>query len=193
MSHDAPFCYDFPRPAVAVDIVLLHWQSDLSIVLIQRKNPPFANTWALPGGFMEPTETATAAARRELQEETTLSVEKLTLCGEFSQPDRDPRTRVLSLVFTAFLTELKPVVGQDDAQTAAWFPLSALPPLAFDHGKIINSALGFWQQQLALATGTNLTLPPTIKSASLGLFPQSWPLQNFQQLANYFHSYTTPS
>ncbi len=196
MSHSSPFCYDFPRPAVAVDIVLLHWQTDLSILLIQRKNPPFANTWALPGGFVEPEETAATAAWRELQEETTLSVEKLTLFGEFSQPNRDPRTRVLSLVFTALLGDLPPVAGQDDAQAAAWLKVSALPPLAFDHGEMIKSAVRFWQQQLVLAAPTAFAIVPpsmpalTAKPPSLGLFPQTWPLQKLQQLANYFHSYS---
>jgi 8-oxo-dGTP diphosphatase len=177
MSSKA-FCYDYPRPALTVDIALWHWQKSLSVLLIQRKNPPFANTWALPGGFVDANETASAAAQRELHEETGLAAPSLHLCGAFSEPNRDPRSRTVSLVFTAFINEAGKPRGQDDAQAAAWFPVATLPPLAFDHEEIIVSSLAFWRLMLA-------ALP-----ASVGLFPQTWPLKKLQQLANYFHSYS---
>ncbi len=102
--------------------------------MIERKNPPFG--WALPGGFVDYGETLEAAARREAFEETGLQV---TLAGQlhtYSDPARDPRHHTVSTVFIASATgEPK---GGDDAKRAAIFTREKLPPLAFDHGKILD-------------------------------------------------------
>lgn len=89
-------------------------------------------------------ETAEDAARRELQEETGLHVDAIHQIGAFSKVDRDPRERVVSIAFYTTLEEPLPVSGGDDAACAEWFPLSQLPPLAFDHAEILKKALDLW-------------------------------------------------
>jgi 8-oxo-dGTP diphosphatase len=104
------------------------------IVLVRRKHPPPG--WALPGGFIEAGETAAAAARRELREETGLEVELTELFHVYSDPARDPRGPTLAVVYLGRARGSP--VGGDDAAQAAVFPLDALPaPLAFDHARIL--------------------------------------------------------
>lgn len=137
------YCYDYPRPSVTVDIVLL---TDAfprpEVLLIQRKNPPFQGTWALPGGFIEMDETLEATARRELYEETGVSDVHLRQVATFGHPDRDPRGRVITVVYVGIVkkTEQNAIAGSDAAEVA-WFSTDNLPPLAFDHGEIIQKAL----------------------------------------------------
>ncbi len=104
------------------------------IVLVRRKHPPPG--WALPGGFVEVGETAAAAARRELREETGLEAEALELFHVYSDPARDPRGPTLSVVFVGLARGVP--VGADDAAEAAVFAVDDLPtPLAFDHALIL--------------------------------------------------------
>jgi 8-oxo-dGTP diphosphatase len=107
---------------------------DGRIVLVRRKNPPPG--WALPGGFVEAGESAAAAARRELQEETGLDVDLSELFHVYADPARDPRGPTLSVVFIGRASGTP--VGADDAAEARAFSLDALPaPLAFDHALIL--------------------------------------------------------
>jgi 8-oxo-dGTP diphosphatase len=146
-----PYCYEYPRPAVAVDLVvtrLLAGQSGKirELLLIQRGQDPFAGCWALPGGFLEMEETLEAAAARELREETGVRVRRLVPLGAFSEVDRDPRGRVISF---AYWSEVARTTGQragDDASAAAWFPVAKLPKLAFDHSRIIAAAGRVWSR-----------------------------------------------
>lgn len=147
-----PDFHEYPRPSLSVDLVVLYQpapadptgpSATTEILLIQRKNPPFAQFWALPGGFMEIDETLEQAAVRELGEETGVSVPKLRQIHTFSAVDRDPRGRVVSVCFLAELEEKVPPQAGDDAQQAHWFPLDQLPEMAFDHLSIIEHALGF--------------------------------------------------
>lgn len=104
------------------------------IVLVRRRHPPPG--WALPGGFIEAGESAAAAARRELREETGLDVELTELFHVYSDPARDPRGPTLAVVYLG-RARGRPV-GGDDAAHAEVFPLDALPaPLAFDHARIL--------------------------------------------------------
>lgn len=123
-------------PGLAVDAVILE---DERIVLVKRKNPPFQDRWALPGGFVEYGETVEEAVRREVQEETGLDVKIEKLVGVYSDPGRDPRGHTVSVVFLC-----RPVSGLMDAGSDAdevrRFPLSKLPELAFDHRKIIEDS-----------------------------------------------------
>ncbi|MEU1078618.1 NUDIX hydrolase [Streptomyces sp. NPDC005878] len=114
------------------------------ILLIERDWPPFEGAWALPGGHVDPGETSRAAAARELGEETGLQVEpgNLRQVGVFDQPDRDPRGRYVTVAYVAVVRAGTLAVAGDDARTAKWFPLDALPPLAFDHADIVDVALG---------------------------------------------------
>ena len=135
------FCYDYPRPAVTVDLVV--FSSDtLDVLLIQRKHPPFEGHWALPGGFIEMEETLETSARRELAEETGVTDVALTEVGAFGAPSRDPRGRVITIAYAAVVEKSTlNVKAGSDASEAAWFPNTELPELAFDHTEIIQKAL----------------------------------------------------
>ena len=138
-----PYCYEYPRPAVTVDLVAFAMLGDaLSILLIRRKKDPFAGRWALPGGFLNLDESAAVAARRELKEETGLDLTgPVEPIGFFDKPGRDPRGRTISLAFAATVRGPVPAVsGGDDADQAAWFKLAELRPLAFDHDEILDAA-----------------------------------------------------
>lgn len=132
------FTYDFPRASLTVDSILICGKTDPSILLIKRKNEPYKNSWAFPGGFLDMDETLLTAAHRELKEETGITCDKLTQLNIYDSIDRDPRGRTISVAFYAFVEEELKAVAQDDASDAQWFKLSNLPGLAFDHAQIIS-------------------------------------------------------
>jgi 8-oxo-dGTP diphosphatase len=111
------------------------------VLLVRRANEPYKGCWALPGGFMEMDETIEQCAVRELKEETGLAVApaEAALVGVFSAPGRDPRGRTVTVAYRVDVDEAAPVAG-DDAAEVRWWPLAALPPLAFDHAEIIAKA-----------------------------------------------------
>ena len=132
------FNYDYPRPAVTVDIIVIYKDKQPKILLIQRKHAPFKGTWALPGGFLDMDEDLQTAALRELKEETHIENISLKQFKAYGAVNRDPRGRTVSVVFYAFVeNELKALAG-DDASEAKWFRLSELPKLAFDHKQILD-------------------------------------------------------
>lgn len=141
---EAPYCYRYPRPALTADCVLFKPADDGSgwtTLLVRRAHAPYKDCWAFPGGFMEMDETIEACAARELQEETGLTGLPLQMFGVFSTPERDPRGRVVSIAFYAFVPSgLPEAVAGDDAADARWFSLAALPPLAFDHDEMLRRA-----------------------------------------------------
>ena len=135
------YTYDYPRPAVTADSVVFCNDSDgLSVLLIERANEPFKGCWAFPGGFMEMEEDAEDCAKRELKEETGLEIRTMRQLGAFTDVDRDPRGRMVSIAYYAVI-EKSEVKGADDAIQARWFPIDSIPPLAFDHDKILRMAL----------------------------------------------------
>jgi 8-oxo-dGTP diphosphatase len=138
------FTYDFPRPSVTVDIVVVTKETRPRVLLICRKKPPHQGTWALPGGFIEMEETLEASARRELAEETGVRTGKLVQLATFGDPGRDPRGRTISVVYLARVnaSQVKPRAG-DDAAEVGWFSLNRLPPLAFDHRDILARARAY--------------------------------------------------
>lgn len=142
------FCYDYPRPSVTVDIVVLTKEPRPRVLLIQRKQPPFEGAWALPGGFIDMDETLEASARRELEEETGIKVGKLAQLAVFGDPGRDPRGRTISVVYLTRVTlnQVKPIAA-DDAVAAAWFPLTQPPKLAFDHRDILKLARTYLRRE----------------------------------------------
>ncbi len=133
-------------PLLAVDAVILFQDG---IVLIKRDRPPFAGSYALPGGFVEVGETVEAAAVREAREETGLAIDLLGLVGIYSNPARDPRGHVVSAAFLA--RGRGELMAGSDARSAQVFPLQSLPPLAFDHDKIISDALSLAKSQSAVS------------------------------------------
>jgi 8-oxo-dGTP diphosphatase len=135
------YTYDYPRPAVTVDMVIVTREKTPRVLLIRRKHPPFVGKWAIPGGFVEMEETLEAAAQRELFEETTLRALKLEQLHTFGDPGRDPRGRVISVAYLALVDprKLKPRAA-DDAAEVAWHDLMHPPTLAFDHSEILALA-----------------------------------------------------
>lgn len=138
-----PFTYEFPRPALTVDCTVFGFDgAGLQVLLIRRGIEPFRGTWALPGGFVRMEEDLEDAARRELEEETSLREVFLEQLQTFGTPGRDPRGRVVSVAFYALVRpDQHPAKGDTDASEAAWFPAEDLPPLAFDHAEILACAL----------------------------------------------------
>ena len=122
------YTYAYPRPAVTTDCVIFGYdvKDGLSVLLVERGLEPYKGCWAFPGGFLKMEETADACARRELEEETSLSLgeesDLLAQLGCFSGVDRDPRGRVITIAYYA-LVRKEEVRGGDDARTARWFPI----------------------------------------------------------------------
>ncbi|MFL1904061.1 NUDIX hydrolase [Streptomyces tauricus] len=130
--------------AVTVDLAVFTVRAGaLHVLLIERGQEPYAGCRALPGGFVLPEESAETAARRELAEETGLSdVSGLHLeqLRTYSEPDRDPRMRVVSVAYAALLPDAPEPRGGGDAAGAHWLPYDGLGPLAFDHDRILADA-----------------------------------------------------
>jgi 8-oxo-dGTP diphosphatase len=138
------YTYEYPRPAVTVDCIIfgLDSGSQLKVLLVQRAQDPFQGHWALPGGFVEMDEDLETAALRELEEETGVRDVFIEQLFTFGAPGRDPRGRVISVSYYALVNLAEhPVNAGSDAHGADWFPLDALPPLAFDHERILTVAI----------------------------------------------------
>ncbi|HEY89533.1 MAG TPA: NUDIX hydrolase [Thermoflexia bacterium] len=132
------YSYRYPRPGVTADVILLHSSPEgEKVLLIRRRDPPYAGRWALPGGFVEKGETLATAARRELYEETGLGAGTLRQFAAFGEPGRDPRGWTISVVFWGEVKDTPRLQAGDDAAAARWWPWDELPPLAFDHRKIL--------------------------------------------------------
>lgn len=138
------YTYDYPRPAVTVDIIIFTLrESKLQVLLVQRAQPPYKNAWALPGGFVQLDESLEEAAARELDEETGVQEAYLEQLYTYGEPDRDPRGRVITIAYYALLPRDAPIrqEGGSDARKARLIPINELPELAFDHAEIIQYAI----------------------------------------------------
>ena len=140
------YTYKYPRPAVTADCIVITKEAEPKVLLIQRGDEPFKGCWAFPGGFMNMDETTEQCAIRELEEETGLVVTTIHQIGAYSKVDRDPRDRTVTVAYLAIVDSTVEVSGQDDAANAEWWPLSALPKLAFDHDEIIQDAINVFQK-----------------------------------------------
>ena len=131
------YIYEYPRPMLTADCMVTNSRGE--VLLVRRGNEPFKGCWALPGGFMEMEETIEHCAVRELEEETHLKVNEkdIRLIGIYSAPDRDPRGRTVTAAFAIRIGDETAMAG-DDAAEVRWWPLNALPPLAFDHAQIVS-------------------------------------------------------
>lgn len=135
------YCYKYPHPSVTTDCVIFGFDGDsLQILLIERGIEPFKGRWAFPGGFLNPDETAEEGAERELREETGLTGAFIKQFHTYTDPNRDPRERVITIAFYA-LVRIQEVKGGDDAAKAKWFPINEIPQLAFDHDRILRDAM----------------------------------------------------
>lgn len=140
------YTYKYPRPAVTADCIVITKEENAKVLLIQRGDEPYKGTWAFPGGFMNMDETTEQCAIRELEEETGLKVKDVHQIGAYSKVDRDPRGRTITVAYLAIIDKPISVVGQDDAAKAEWWPISALPQLAFDHHEIMADAIGLYNR-----------------------------------------------
>lgn len=139
------YTYKYPRPAVTADCVVITREAEPRVLLIKRGGEPFKDCWAIPGGFMEMNETTEQCAVRELKEETSIVISDLHQIGVYSKVDRDPRGRTISVAYLAITDKAQDAVGQDDAAEVKWWPLTALPEMAFDHDDIMRDAVRLYQ------------------------------------------------
>jgi 8-oxo-dGTP diphosphatase len=161
--------YEYPRPAVTVDCVVLGLAADrLEVLLVQRGVEPFRHAWALPGGFVKPDEELEVAARRELKEETAIEEVFLEQLYTFGAPDRDPRGHVITVAYYALakLSDYR-IRAATDAENVAWYPLRELPRLAFDHAAIIERAVERLRGKVRYAPIGFELLPPRFSLTQL--------------------------
>ena len=139
--EEKKYCYKYPHPSVTTDCVIFGFDGQkLQVLLIERGIEPYKGRWAFPGGFLNPDETAEQGALRELQEETGLTGAYIEQFHTYTDPNRDPRERVITIAYYA-LVRIQEVKGGDDAAKAQWFALDEVPRLAFDHDRILRDAM----------------------------------------------------
>ena len=131
---------EYKIPSLTADIFIFN--EDFDFILIKRKNDPFKDCWALPGGFVEYGESIEDAAIREAKEETSIDVELIDLVNVYSKPDRDPRGHTVTVAYTA-KGDFSQKKADDDASDISIFSQNQLDKIniAFDHEKIINDCL----------------------------------------------------
>ncbi|HON08737.1 MAG TPA: NUDIX domain-containing protein [Verrucomicrobiota bacterium] len=161
--------YKYPHPAVTVDCAVMGIISNhLHVALIQRKNEPFKNQWALPGGFVGIEEALEDAVKRELKEELTIELKHLEQIGAFGNPNRDPRERVISVAYYSLIkTNDLLLQANDDALNYQWFYIRDLPTLAFDHTQIIDCLLKRLNEKIKCSPFGIELLPEKFKLSSL--------------------------
>jgi 8-oxo-dGTP diphosphatase len=138
---------EYPKPAYTADNVIV---KNYKVLLIKRKNDPFKNCWALPGGYVNENETGLMAAIREAKEEINVDLSKLNpeFIGIYDAPNRDPRGWVISAAYGWDCSDIEVTYkAGDDAKEAKWFDLSEVDKmeLAFDHNNIIKQCQYFKQ------------------------------------------------
>lgn len=166
-----PYTYEFPRPALTVDLVIFTVaEGALKVLLVRRGEAPFLGEWALPGGFVREGEGLEAAARRELAEEAGLEDEALYLeqLYSFGEPGRDPRGHTVTVAHTALVRSELALAAAGDAADAAWWPVGALPSaLAFDHAQILAYAHQRLKWKLDYTSVGFELLPPSFTLVAL--------------------------
>ena len=131
---------EYKIPSITTDIFI--FDDDFNFVLIKRKNNPYKDYWALPGGFVEYGESVETAAIREAKEETNIDVELENLVNVYSEPTRDPRGHTITIAYTA-KGDIENMKADSDAKEIGIFTPEKLDEikLAFDHSKIIKDCL----------------------------------------------------
>ena len=125
------------RPSVTVDM-FCYCRENRSLLMVKRGGHPFIGKWALPGGCLEPDETAEQAVRRELAQETGVNADAIIQLRTFSDPHRDPRTRIVTVAYIAVLDRLPDARAGDDAADAKWFALERNVTERTDDGRNVT-------------------------------------------------------
>lgn len=180
MADDAK-AYDatqYERPSVTVDVVIFTLRErELHVLLLQRKHWPYEGRWAIPGGFINMDESLEQAARRELEEETGVRDIYMEQLYTFGEPERDPRTRVISVAYIALVRAYAHQLRTSEESTdVRWFPVRRLPgPLAFDHDHILARALERLRSKLEYTTLAFQLLPEYFSILELKhIYEQIW-------------------
>lgn len=144
---------EYKNPIPTVDAII---QNSNSILLVKRSKDPYKNQFALPGGFVNEGETIEEAIKREVYEETSLEVHPIDILGVYSDPKRDPRGHIMTVVFIVLIIRGNPSAG-DDAKEISWIPIEKISDIkvAFDHKLVIHDYLRwkkeggtYWTQKL---------------------------------------------
>ncbi|MBN2459102.1 NUDIX hydrolase [Candidatus Woesearchaeota archaeon] len=143
---DSAKTYDsskYEKPSVTADMLIFTIRNnELQVLLIKRKSWPFKGMWAIPGGFVGLNEPIDEAAKRELLEETGVKDVYLEQLYTFGKPERDPRTRVITIAYYALISSANvKLEASTDAADVAWLPVDNIPKLAFDHNEIVDYAI----------------------------------------------------
>lgn len=187
--------YAYEPFALTADICIFTIRDgDFSVLLVQRKDDPFKDKWALPGGFNQPDETNEQAALRELFEETGLdanSNEKLHLeqLKTYYKPNRDPRMCVASVAYVAFAPDIPDPVAGDDASDAKWFLVedALAQNLAFDHNEILADAVERVRSKLEYTTLATSFLPDRfLKSHLYNVYVSVWGAEAVPEKRNFY-------
>jgi len=170
MDNTKMYSYKYPHPAVTTDCVIFGFDGrQMQVLLVERGIEPYKGRWAFPGGFLNMEESAEEGALRELREETRLTGAYIEQFHTFSDPQRDPRERVITIAYYA-LVQICEVRAGDDAAKAQWFPIGGVPQLAFDHDLILRKAL------------TRLRERIHFEPIGFELLPEKFTMKELQQL-----------
>lgn len=132
------YCYEYPRASNTVDAIIIDKQSKSKVLLIKRGNDPFKGYWALPGGYIEMSETLEESIKREILEETNIVNQTFYQYKTFGNPHRDPRGRTITTIFYCFYANDEDHHAGDDAADIKWFDIKDIALLAFDHAEILK-------------------------------------------------------
>ena len=131
---------EYKNPTPTVDVIL---ERESKILMVRRKKDPYKDHLALPGGFVNEGETVEDAMKREAMEETSLEIHPIDVLGVYSDPRRDPRKHIVTVVFVGIIVS-GDLRANDDAASIEWIQLGSIDQLqqqrmlAFDHAQILR-------------------------------------------------------
>ncbi len=159
--------YDYPRPAVTVDLAAFSIRDNaLCVLLIKRNTAPFKGKWTLPGGFVHDSEPLELSAARVLNDKANISDVYTEQLYTFGSPRRDPRDRVISIAYFAILNPAYEYVGP-----GKWYDIEELPKLGFDHNDIVQMAVNRLRAKLNYS---ELALEFMPEEFTLGNLQNAW-------------------
>lgn len=174
------YAYEYRRAAIAADNVVFGYEDgELKVLLIERGERTELGKLALPGGFLRMDETIEECAARELKEETGIENAYSENFGTFTDLDRDPEQRVVSIAFYALVPTCN-IIGGTDARRAIWVPLKEVGELAFDHNRILDKAVQCLREDIVF------------RPVGYELLPEEFTLPQLQRLYECILGLDTP-